>query len=213
MPEVLRPDGAKLYYEVAGKGDPLLALAPGGVSSGLSRWAHSPLGSLSALRERCTVVAMDQRHTGLSRSSIAPFSYDDALGDQLAVLDAAGVQQANVLGVGIGAAYALKLAYDAPARVNAVALVWPIGLDGKNNIGDYYAVFKDTIRTARAGGIAAVIEAARRLPPLRPDPGPSNCMTEQAFALCCRILAVSTTSARWWTFAMACFPGVGGFSR
>ena len=170
MPEVLRPDGAALYYETAGAGTPLLALAPGGVSSGIERWASSSLGSLTPLHSHSRVITMDQRHAGRSRATLVPFSYEAAMGDQLAVLSDAGVSRAKVLGVGIGAAYALRLAYDAPAKVNAMVLIEPMGVAGDAGIGDYYNIFNDTIRMARAEGLAGVVEAALANPSFVDNP-------------------------------------------
>lgn len=161
MPEILRPDGAVLQYEIGGAGEPVLALAPGGASSARSRWRHSPLGSLEPLQARFRVISMDQRHAGASRANLTAFSYDDAAADQLAVLDREGIDSAHILGMEIGAAYALKLAYDAPARVRRVCLLQPIGLDGSNALGDHFRVFNETIRVARAEGLEGVIAAAR----------------------------------------------------
>jgi pimeloyl-ACP methyl ester carboxylesterase len=113
---------------------------------------------------------MDQRHAGGSRANLTPFRYDDALGDQLAVLDHAGVASAHILGMGIGAAYALKLAYDAPARVRSVGLVHPIGVDESNELGDHYRIFNETIRIARAEGLDGVIAAACENPCFSDNP-------------------------------------------
>ena len=162
MPEILRPDGAVLQYEATGAGEALLALAPGGVSSARDRWRYSPLPALEPFEACCRIISMDQRHAGASRANLTPFSYDDALADQLAVLDREGIDAAHVLGVGVGAACALKLAYDAPARVRRVCLVHPVGVDDSNRLGDHYQVFNETIRVARAEGLEGVIAAARK---------------------------------------------------
>ncbi len=160
MPQIVRPDGAVIHYDVQGRGPPLLALAPGGVSSAADRWDASLLGALEPLSPRFTVIRMDQRHAGRSRAPLAPFDYDEVLGDQLAVLDAAGVGRAHVLAADFGCAQALRLAYEAPVRVGAVALLEPVGLDASLTIDAYYARFNETIRVARADGLEAVIEAA-----------------------------------------------------
>ena len=160
MPTIVRPDGAEIHYDVVGTGPVILALAPGGVSSEPGQWAGSPLPSLESLQNQFTVISMDQRYAGRSRAPLAPFSYDDALADQLAVMDAAGVDRAHVLGADFGAAWALRLAYDAPARIGAVCLLEPVGLADDSARGTYYAQFNDTIRTARADGLAGVISAA-----------------------------------------------------
>lgn len=164
MPEVTRPDGAILHYEVAGDGFPVLAIAPGGVSSEIERWAGYLMDPMTALQDRFMVIGMDQRFAGRSVAPMSPFSYEETLGDQLAVLDALGVQRAHVIGADFGAAQALRLAYQAPARTASVVLIEPVGLDGSNLIGDYYARFNHTIRLARAEGLDAVLEASLNSP-------------------------------------------------
>lgn len=162
MPELTRPDGAVIHYEVKGRGEPVLCLAPGGVSSEIGQWAGYLFDPLRALAEQFTVIAMDQRYAGASVSPFTAFSYHQMLDDQLAVLDAAGAARAHVIGADFGAAHALRLGYDAPARVASVTLLEPVGLDGNNAIGDYYARFNDTIRLARAEGLDAVLDAAQQ---------------------------------------------------
>jgi pimeloyl-ACP methyl ester carboxylesterase len=160
MPQIARPDGAAIHYQVFGSGFPLLLLAPGGVSSRFEAWERSAINPIRELSGDFLVIAMDQRHAGRSPAPAAPFSYDLTAGDQLAVLDAVGARQAHVMGGCIGCAYAWRLVHDAPERIAAVVCQDPVGLDESTSLGTFYRMFDETMRLARAGGMEAVVEAA-----------------------------------------------------
>lgn len=164
MSTVERPDGARIHFEVFGKGFPLLLLAPGGVSSEIAFWRRSLIDPTAEFSSDFMVIAMDQRHAGMSASPAVPFSYEAAAQDQLAVLDALGVSRAHVWGGCIGCAYASRLIHDAPERVAAAVFQNPVGLDSTNSPATFYAMFQDTMQTALAGGMAAVVAQARREP-------------------------------------------------
>lgn len=161
MPTVTRPDGAVIHYEVVGNGHPLLLFAPGGVSSQIDFWQRSVINPLKAFTDICLVIGMDQRHAGRSPAPAAPFDYALAAGDQLAVLDALGIERAHVMGGCIGVAYALRLAHDAPHRVTAVVGQDPVGIDHTNSRGVFTQMFQPTIALARQSGVAAVVQAAK----------------------------------------------------
>ncbi len=160
MPELIRPDGAIIHYQIHGTGEPLLALAPGPVGGGIEDWQHARIDPIGQLADAFRVIAVDVRHAGASRAPLAPFSWEQALGDHLAVLDAAGIARAHIVAEDVGASAALRLAYEAPARVRSAVLIEPPGLDTTNRMDSYYARFNETIRMARAEGIDGVIGAA-----------------------------------------------------
>ena len=166
MPDVMRPDGTTIHYEVFGDPEamPLLLLAPGGVNSEIGFWERSIINPIEEFAGEFQVIGMDQRHCGGSKTGLAPFSYEDAAQDQLAVLDDLGVQRAHVMGGCIGCAYALRLADQAPARVAGLVMQDPVGLDETNSPETFYEMFNPTVRLARAEGLEAVIEEARRDP-------------------------------------------------
>ena len=158
MADVMRPDGTTIHYEVYGEGRseiPLLLFAPGGVNSQIEFWQHSIINPIESFADEFTVIGMDQRHCGRSRTGLTAFSYDEAMKDQIAVLDDLGIQRAHVMGGCIGCAYALLIADQAPAR---------IGLDETNSPETFYDMFNPTIRLCRAEGLEAVIESAQRDP-------------------------------------------------
>ncbi len=135
MPTVERA-GATIYYEEHGSADkpPLLLLSPGGLNSTIDFWSRLPLRPLEAFADEFHIIAMDQRNAG-TRSS-GPLEPVDAWGmyarDQLAVLDAVGIQQTAAIGCCIGCSFILKLLEVAPERITAGVLMQPIGEDETN---------------------------------------------------------------------------------
>ena len=164
MPEIKRPDGATIHYEVSGSGYPLLLIAPGGVSSQVGIWARSAINPIERFASDFTVVAMDQRHAGRSLAPMRPFSYDVCNADQLAVLDELGFERAHVMGGCIGCAHILRLVTNAPGRITAGVCQDPVGLDATNSPETFYAMFHETMRLARADGVEAVVSAAQANP-------------------------------------------------
>jgi pimeloyl-ACP methyl ester carboxylesterase len=162
MPEVVRPDGTRIRYEVLGGRPSVLALAPGVVNSEIAAWQGDPL--LAALQEQWGVVVMDQRYAGASTGPNYPFAYGEMTGDQLAVADAAGMDRFIVVGRQIGANYALRLASSTPNRVNAAIVLEPLGRPHGAPRSAGYGMFAETCRLARADGLRAVIAAAKEEP-------------------------------------------------
>ena len=164
MPTLIRPDGAEIHYEVHGSGYPLLLLAPGGVSSEIAAWERSAFNPIERFSSDFMVIAMDQRYAGRSRAPLMPFSYEQTLGDQIAVLNDLTLPRAHVMGGCIGCAFALRMMDEATARVSAAVLQDPVGLDETNGMGTYSRRFNETIRVARAEGLGAVVAAAKQNP-------------------------------------------------
>jgi pimeloyl-ACP methyl ester carboxylesterase len=133
MPFVERPDGATIYYKEQGSGQPLLLIAPGGLNSAVGFWGRMPLNPMAAFEDEFRVIAMDQRNAGQSRGPLDTVDpWKMFAGDQLAVLDACGVERAQVIGCCIGCTYIFELIEQAPERVLSGVLMQPIGHDETN---------------------------------------------------------------------------------
>jgi 3-oxoadipate enol-lactonase len=108
----------QVYWRAHGAGPPLVLINGYGASA--FAW---PRGWLRGLERRHRLITLDNRGGGASRHADAPFSIADLAGDVVAVLDAAGVDRAVVLGLSMGGMIAQELALQAPERVAALVLV------------------------------------------------------------------------------------------
>lgn len=147
---VFKRGAIAISYEVRGSGHPLLLLAPGGMRSAATLWAHQPgrprppwINPLEDLSDRFQVIGMDQRNAG---SSVAPITSEDGwqvyLDDQLALMDHLGEKRFHVMGGCIGSSFTLGLCQAAADRVTAAVLQNPIGLS-KGNRPQFHGMFDE----------------------------------------------------------------------
>jgi len=109
-------DGARMYYETHGEGPPLL-LHPG---FGCSVEIYA--ANIPALAERYRVIVLDPRGHGRSSAPTDGYAMAVFARDCAAVLDAAGVARAHVLGTSFGGMVAQHFALDFPERVDGLVL-------------------------------------------------------------------------------------------
>lgn len=109
-----------MNFTVTGKAEGAPVLLSAGLGGAAAFWAPQ----LPALEPQFRVIHADHRGTGANRAPL-PDGYTIAhmAQDALAVLDAAGVQRAHVLGHALGGLVALELARMAPERVDRLVLV------------------------------------------------------------------------------------------
>ncbi len=116
MPSLTR-DGVEIYFETFGAGPrPLLLLA--GLASDNNSWGPA----IPGLREGRRLIAPDNRGCGRTNPQNALVSIPAMADDALAVLDACGVGEADVLGHSMGGLIALDLAARYPGRVRRLVL-------------------------------------------------------------------------------------------
>ncbi|MBI3650038.1 MAG: alpha/beta fold hydrolase [Acidobacteria bacterium] len=108
--------GAKIYWEEAGKGEPLVLIM--GLASSIDMWHRTrPL-----MAEHFRTLVIENR--GVGRSSVPPPPYSIAAmaADVKAVMDAANIEQARVFGISMGGMIAQEFALSYPERVRALIL-------------------------------------------------------------------------------------------
>jgi pimeloyl-ACP methyl ester carboxylesterase len=110
-------DGVRLAYEEAGSGEPLLFIQ----GLGYDRNGFGPLPEL--LADDFRVIRFDNRGVGDSDVPPGPYSVAQMADDAIAVLDAAGVGRAHVLGVSLGGYIAQEVAVTHAERLHKLVLV------------------------------------------------------------------------------------------
>jgi len=110
-------NGVRYYYEIHGKGEPLLLL-------------HGGLGSidmfgpaLPALAKNRRVIAVDLHGHGRTALGDRPISHADIGDDMAAVLKKIGVAQVDVLGYSFGGGVGFRLAVQHPEMVRRLVMV------------------------------------------------------------------------------------------
>jgi pimeloyl-ACP methyl ester carboxylesterase len=118
MPYVPASDGCRLYFEEHGAGEPLLFIHE---FAGDHRSWEPQVRHFSS-RYRCVVYAARGYPPSDVPEEIEAYSQARAVDDALAVLDALGIEQANVLGLSMGGFCALHLGLRAPARTRSLVV-------------------------------------------------------------------------------------------
>jgi pimeloyl-ACP methyl ester carboxylesterase len=114
---VLNHDGADLFYEVEGKGPPLLLIMGLGYPSDMW-WRMLPW-----LTPHSTTVRFDNRGVGRTGTGAErPYSVERMALDARAVLHAAGFARATVFGVSMGGTIAQELSLTHPEAVDRLLL-------------------------------------------------------------------------------------------
>jgi pimeloyl-ACP methyl ester carboxylesterase len=108
--------GAKIYWDEVGEGEPLLLIMGLGYPS--DAWHRTR----PVLARRYRTIALDNR--GIGRSEMPPGPYPIALmaSDAAAVLDAAHADSAHIFGMSMGGMIAQEFALQYPKRVRSLVL-------------------------------------------------------------------------------------------
>jgi 3-oxoadipate enol-lactonase len=109
-------EGVRLAYEEIGAGEPLLFIH--GLAYDRRGWGPLP----RLLSDDFRVVLIDNRGVGDSDAPEGPYSMEQLAADTVAVLDAAGIDSANIFGVSLGGFIAQEIALTYPARVRKLVL-------------------------------------------------------------------------------------------
>jgi pimeloyl-ACP methyl ester carboxylesterase len=108
--------GVRLHWEESGAGEPVLLVH--GLGYTLDMWHRT----VPALQPRRRVIRFDNRGVGGSDVPEGAYSVADMADDAVAVLDAAGVERADIAGASLGGAIAQEVALRHPSRVRGLVL-------------------------------------------------------------------------------------------
>ena len=114
--------GINIAFSVTGEG-PDLVVAPGFISHLDIMWEEpSVVHFYSRLASFRRVVTFDKRGTGLSDPAMDAPTLEESVDDLRAVMDAAGCDRADLLGISEGGTMAMLMTASYPDRVNALVL-------------------------------------------------------------------------------------------
>lgn len=118
--------GIRTNYHDTGSGFPVLLIH--GSGPGVSAWANWRL-TMPELAKRCRVIAPDMAGFGFSeRPESIDYNLDTWVAQAVGLLDALGIEQADVVGNSFGGALALAMAIRHPARVRRLVLMGSVGV-------------------------------------------------------------------------------------
>ena len=116
-------DGARIAFAVGGNGFPLVK-APTWMTHLEHDWESPVHGHWTSECARSNrLVRSDLRGFGMSDWEPTQFDFEAMVGDLATVIDAAGVEQCDLLGISHGAAFAIAYAARNPERVRKLVLV------------------------------------------------------------------------------------------
>jgi pimeloyl-ACP methyl ester carboxylesterase len=118
VPFIIRPDGARIHYEVAGDPQRPAMVLLEGMGGDIPGWRRN----IPHLAAETFVVAYDHRGNGHSETPDAPTTMETYVEDCLAVMDELAVTRAHVYGQSFGGMVALELALTHPERVGSAIL-------------------------------------------------------------------------------------------
>lgn len=119
MPFVHATDDTRIHYEVTGKSGATPVLMIQGLGASKNAWNLQRI----AMATRFRIISFDNRGAGRSDKPTEPFTLEQMADDALAVLDAAGIETAHVVGASMGGVISQIVAVKYPHRVRSLTLV------------------------------------------------------------------------------------------
>ncbi len=115
--ETVQVGDIEMAYKVMGQGEPLVMII--GLNAAMDLWDRRFLDDLSSSYQ---VIIFDNRGVGYTTASSANFSIEQFANDTAGLIDALGLERANVLGYSMGSLVAQELAINHPEKVDKLIL-------------------------------------------------------------------------------------------
>lgn len=123
-----RINGANLYYDVRGRGEPLLLHH--GYTASRVNW----MPVAERLESQYQVILMECRGTGQSEHTPDGYTLEQYTADVVGMLDFLGIDRVTFAGHSMGGGIGYLLALDYPARLERLILMAPIPAEGVGEI-------------------------------------------------------------------------------
>ncbi|MGA7218788.1 MAG: alpha/beta fold hydrolase [Candidatus Sulfotelmatobacter sp.] len=150
--------GAKIYWDEQGDGEPVLLIMGLGYPSAL--WHRSR----PTLSRNFRTVAFDNRGVGRSDVPAGPYSIATMASDAAAVLDAAGASSAHIFGISMGGMIAQEFALEYPSRTRSLILGCtsaggPTAVRTERKVADIFMVRGMSLEQAREALLPYIYDA------------------------------------------------------
>ena len=119
VPFVSALDSTRIHYEVTGRVGRTPVLMIQGLGASKNAWNLQRI----AMATRFRIISFDNRGAGRSDKPTEPFTLEQMADDAIAVLDAAGIETAHVVGASMGGVISQIVAVKYPQRVRSLTLV------------------------------------------------------------------------------------------
>lgn len=121
-------NGVKLYYEIYGKGEPMLLI--NGNNSSMSRFENQ----LEVLRKKYMVIGLDSRGQGKSTGNDEKLTYELMAEDVNMFLEKLNLKNVNILGWSDGGNIGVILARDYPDKVKSMAIMGTVLYNNETSV-------------------------------------------------------------------------------
>lgn len=181
-------NGQRLYYEVHGEGEPLLAVM--GLGGDHTAWILQVQEWSKAHR----LVVFDNRDVGQSSHADGEYEVRDMAADALGLADELGLDSFHLVGVSLGGAIAQEIALAAPERVRTLTLCVTYGATGgygrqrsralaqivrKLDREEFTELVMMLVYSERLFNYPQFVEAARKAMLENPNPQPTEAWVRQ----------------------------------
>lgn len=140
--------GATIAAEITGNESGDWIILSNSLGATRAMWAPQRIW----LEETRRVLSYDTRGHGDSSTPPGEYSFDDLVGDVIALMDHFGIEQADFMGLSLGGMTGLGLALDHPGRVRRL-----VCCDARADAPEPFAKsWDERIAAIRAGGMAAI---------------------------------------------------------
>jgi 3-oxoadipate enol-lactonase len=189
---ILQLDGIEIAYEIAGEGVSLVFLHQAATDQRI--WQRQR----AHFRQRYRTITLDMLGHGLIAWPPHEVSIEQAARRVQQLMDRLGTGPAFVIGVSMGAAVAMRIAFEAPALVRGLGLVSPWNCAS----GDVQSLINRLFRLAEAGDMAAHTDLLLRY--CFPTTASASCTTEME-----RLRSIILEQNAWvvaytWVACLAC---------